>query len=91
MKRAAFAPLFFAYLLLIPGCATEPKTTPAPAPAERKAAPAARYNLTGYSVGFKEGYSDACASPPRRSEQRYKGDTQYQMGWNDGQSLCRAR
>jgi hypothetical protein len=93
VKRAAFAPLFFAYGLLLAGCATETKTTPAPAPvpAERKAAPAARYNLTGYSVAFKEGYSDACASPRRRSEQRYKSDTDYQMGWNDGQSLCRAR
>ena len=87
-KRAALAPLFFAYALLIAGCATQSMT---PAPAAPKAAPAARYNLTGYSAGFKEGYADACASPRRRSEQRYKSDTDYQMGWNDGQSLCRAR
>jgi hypothetical protein len=87
-KKAALAPLFFAYPLLLAGCATHSTT---PAPAAQNEAPAARYNLTGYSAGFKAGYADACASPRRRSEQRYKSDTDYQMGWNDGQSLCRAR
>ena len=70
--------------MLLAGCATD-----GPASGPRKAAPAAGYNLSGYSAAFKEGYGDACASPRRRSEQRYKSDMDYQMGWNDGSSLCR--
>ena len=81
-KGAAFVPLLLLYALSISGCATE-------SPGSRQAAPASRYNLAGYSAGFKEGYGDACASPRRRSEQRYKSDTDYQMGWNDGNSMCR--
>ena len=54
-------------------------------------APAPPYNLAGYSVAFKEGYGDACAIPRRRNEQRYKSDADYGMGWNDGQSVCKAR
>ena len=54
-------------------------------------APAPPYNLAGYSVAFKEGYGDACAKPRRRNEQRYKADTDYGMGWNDGQSVCKGR
>jgi hypothetical protein len=51
----------------------------------------ARYNLTGYSAGFKQGYADACASPRRQNAARFKSDTDYSMGWQDGQSACRAR
>jgi hypothetical protein len=72
------------YALLIVGCATDSAGT-----AARTAAPAQRYNLGGYSAGFKEGYADACASPRRRSDQRFKSDTDYQMGWNDGTTMCR--
>ena len=54
-------------------------------------APAAPYNLAGYSAAFKEGYGDACATPRRRNEQRYKSDSDYGIGWNDGQSVCRGR
>jgi len=90
-SRAFVAGLWLASMLVVAGCATQtpPGTTPAvrsaapPAPA----APAARYNLAGYSEAFKQGYGDACAS--RRNAERYKADTDYQMGWNDGNSLCR--
>ena len=98
-ERAALAPLFL--LLLFAGCASDapvkapaagPSTTPpaaASAPARKAAAPATRYNLTGYSAGFREGYSDACAKPRRRNEQRFKADSQYMMGWSDGSTMCR--
>jgi hypothetical protein len=87
VSAAAHRPLFILAVLLIAGCATQPtSTTPAPKPA---AAGGARYNLAGYSEGFKQGYADACGSPRRRSEERYKSDTDYRMGWNDGQSLCK--
>jgi hypothetical protein len=71
------------------GCATQ---TTAPTSDSRAKAPAtasSRYNLAGYSSGFKAGYGDACGSPRRRSEERYKSDTDYRMGWDDGQSLCK--
>ena len=71
-------------MVLAAGCATEGPSSTAPS---RAAPPAARYNLAGYSEGFKQGYADACAS--RRNAGRYKTDTDYQMGWNDGQSLCK--
>ena len=82
---AAIAPLFFLYATLISGCASDGTGTPA-----KKAAPQ-RYNLTGYSAAFKQGYTDACATPRHRSEERFKSDSDYQMGWNDGQSICRSR
>jgi hypothetical protein len=85
-ERAAFAPLFFFCAAFLGGCATDAPPTRS---GNAKAAPAARYNLSGYSAAFKQGYADACGSPQRRSEERYKSDTDYQMGWNDGRSLCR--
>lgn len=51
-------------------------------------------NLSGYSAAFRAGYSDGCASAgysARRDEQRYRVDTDYAMGWNDGNSMCRRR
>lgn len=70
------------------GCAIDPPK-PESAPARRSAAP--RYNLTGFSAAFKEGYADACATPRRRNAQRIKDDADYQIGWQDGSSVCRAR
>jgi outer membrane lipoprotein-sorting protein len=81
--RAAFAPLLLMYALFLSGCATDGPTSGS----ARESAPAARYNLTGYSAEFKQGYGDACAG--RRSEERYQGGGDYQMGWNDGKALCR--
>lgn len=56
-----------------------------------KPPPAPRFNLTGYSTAFKQGYADACATPKRRNSERFKTDTDYSMGWQDGQSACRSR
>jgi outer membrane biogenesis lipoprotein LolB len=56
--------------------------------------PAKRVNLSGYSTAFKQGYADGCDSAQsarRRDERRYQGDTDYMMGWNDGNSACRRR
>ena len=50
---------------------------------------ATRYNLTGYSASFKQGYADACASPRRQNAARFKSEIDYSMGWQDGQSACR--
>ena len=76
-----------AVALAIAGCATEtPKQDSTPT---RPAAP--RYNLAGYPPAFKAGYADACATPRRRNEQRFKDDTDYRIGWQDGSSVCRVR
>lgn len=78
--------------LLVSGCETVrsrgPSSTPSP-PESRASTPG--YNLSGYSPAFKQGYSDACATPRRRNGERLKSDTDYSMGWNDGQSVCRGR
>ena len=92
LQNAALVPLFLCTILL--AACTTPSPAPPPSPSGSRpatASPPARYNLAGYSDAFKQGYADACASPRRRSEQRFKTDTDYQMGWNDGLSLCRTR
>lgn len=82
LSRAASVPLMAA-ALLIAGCETprEPSST--------SGSPASTYNLAGYPAAFKQGYADACASPRRRNEERYKYESDYSMGWNDGQNICR--
>jgi hypothetical protein len=46
-------------------------------------------------VAFQEGYAAGCDSrrdgSRRRDETRYKADTNYMMGWDDGYSICAAR
>lgn len=73
----------FALALLTSGCETPQGGR---SPPERSAPP---YNLSGYSTAFKQGYADACATPRRRNAERFKTDSEYSMGWNDGQSVCR--
>lgn len=72
---------------LLAGCgAIGPTSEPVP---ERKPEP--RVNLSGYSAAFKQGYSDGCdsaGSRQRRDEKRFKTETDYMMGWNDGFSVC---
>jgi hypothetical protein len=50
-------------------------------------------NLSGYSPAFKQGYTDGCATArgtaTRRDETRYRSDSDYMMGWSDGNSACR--
>ena len=86
MRAAGF---LISFLLLFAGCATKE-----PAPGDgtpARSAPQPRYNLTGYSPAFKAGHADACATPRRRSESRFKSDEDYRMGWQDGVSICKSR
>ena len=90
--------LALAALLALPGCETfrgsggTPGNPPPPKSSTSSAKPPTqRYNLTGYSAAFKQGYADACATPRKRDAGRLKTDIDYQMGWSDGQSLCRTR
>jgi hypothetical protein len=96
LSRAASAALVLCGGLLVAGCQTiggssssssSGSSTGTTAPKT----PAAKFNLTGYSAAFKQGYADACATPRKRNAERFKSDTDYSMGWQDGQSACRAR
>ena len=46
-------------------------------------------------MAFQEGYAAGCDSrrdgSRRRDEARYKADTNYMMGWDDGYSICAGR
>jgi hypothetical protein len=77
--------------VLVAGCESLGGGSAPPAPAAPAKAPAPRYNLSGYPPGFKDGYADACATPRRRNAQRFKAESEYSMGWQDGASACRAR
>lgn len=52
-----------------------------------------RINMSGFSPAFKQGYADGCESAgaraQRRNASRYKTESDYMMGWNDGYSACR--
>ena len=89
--RAAVLFLLIAIAVSLAGCATTSQETAKPSSSPARASSAPRYNLTGYSPAFKAGYGDACASPRRRSEARFKTDDEYRMGWQDGSSVCRAK
>lgn len=83
------------------GCATQPRTVESPPPGDTRSSPSQPsvqrpppVNLSGYSAAFKQGYTDGCASvrgATRRDETRYRSDTDYMMGWSDGNSACRAK
>jgi len=77
----------FASLIVLAGCES-PASKPSSASGE---SPRTAYNLSGYPPAFKDGYADACSSPRRRNDERFKSDADYSMGWNDGQSACRGR
>jgi len=54
------------------------------------------YNLAGYPKAAQEGYVDGCETAKQsaygfKDKKRYAADTQYQMGWNDGFSICRGK
>jgi hypothetical protein len=58
--------------------------------------PAPKINLTGFPPAFRDGYTDGCQSArpgalKRRDETRFAQDTQYAMGWRDGNDICRKR
>ena len=87
-----------AIVLLLGGCATYrvvPTAPETPAAATERRAHAARptYNLAGYPPAVREGYIDGCESAKRsdyarKDAKRFAGDPQYEMGWNDGFSIC---
>jgi hypothetical protein len=82
-----------ACVALLSACATptQPERQPQSQrePQASSPSPAPRYNLSGYSQAFKEGYADACARPARQNAERYKADDDYRMGWGDGSSFCK--
>ena len=67
--------------------------TPSQAAERRSQAAKPTYNLAGYPPAVREGYIDGCESAKgtaqaRKDMQRFAADRQYQMGWNDGFSIC---
>lgn len=90
----AVAMLIALLVALLAGCESlSPERKPAkdstgsPVPSK----PSDRVNLSGYSPAFRQGYADGCDSAGasrRRDEKRYKAETDYMMGWNDGNSAC---
>ena len=88
-------------LLAATGCATQPvqvtppdkPETPVQAQERRQAAPRPTYHRTGDPPAVRDGYIDGCESAKRSSyarkdAARFASDAQYQMGWNDGFSIC---
>ena len=90
-------------LLLAAACAAPPLAPPpdkpeAPAAAQQRREQASRptYNLSGYPPAVKEGYIDGCESAKktqfaRKDAKRMAADPQYEMGWNDGFSICKKK
>ena len=99
MRRHAALPA----LLLAAACAAPPLAPPpdkpeAPAAAQQRRQQATRptYNLSGYPPAVKEGYIDGCESAKktqfaRKDAKRMAADPQYEMGWNDGFSICKKK
>ena len=95
MRRHAAAIL----LVAIAGCASAPAVIPtapetqAAATERRHQAARPTYNLAGYPPAVREGYIDGCESAKhssyaRKDAKRFGADAQYEMGWNDGFSIC---
>ena len=86
-------PLILTFLAA--GCAAVPPQAETPREATERRARAAppTYNLTGYPPAVRDGYIDGCETAKRsqfgrKDAQRFAGDAQYQMGWNDGFGIC---
>jgi predicted secreted Zn-dependent protease len=81
MKRSNPSRVLLAAVVAAAGCTGAPTTQPV--------------NQSGYSTAFRQGYAAGCdsvgARRPQRDEARYKTDTDYMMGWNDGYSACQRR
>jgi hypothetical protein len=89
-------------VLVLAGCAARPVAvrpntapeTPAQAEQRREHASRPTYNLAGYPPAVREGYIDGCETAKRtqygrKDAKRFAEDGQYQMGWNDGFSICK--
>lgn len=77
-------------------CATvQPSPPPTEPPLPRTAEPPPpKINLSGFPLAYRQGYADGCSSasgPQRKDAERFASDTNYNMGWQDGISLCRKR
>ena len=84
--------LLAALAAAIAGCSSTPPgggQQGAGVPAPRSSVRAG-INLGGFPPAYREGYSAGCGGG-RRDEERYKVDMNYQMGWNDGRSICVSR
>lgn len=80
--------------LVAAGCASGPLSRPDALPSASPNPPAPAVNLAGYPPAFRAGYADGCASvdgTKKRDEARYKSDTGYKQGWQDGNDICRRR
>ena len=89
--------------LVAAGCGTAPVRPPPATPESAEQAAARRahasrptYNLAGYPPAVREGYIDGCESAKgtayaRKDAKRFAEDGQYSMGWNDGNSICKAK
>lgn len=103
MSRDLRRPLVLALALAAAGCAVRPVAppvdrpeTPAQEVKRRSEAPRPAYNLAGYPPAVRDGYIDGCESAKRsrfarRDAKRIAADAQYEMGWNDGYSICGKR
>ena len=86
-----------AAVLGVAACATvgPPPAPPTAPPLPRNAEPPApKINLSGFPLAYRQGYADGCASatgPERKDAERFAGDGNYSMGWQDGIGLCRKR
>ena len=83
--------------IIVGGCATAP-FGPAPSSApplpRNSEPPPPSVNLSGFPLPYRQGYADGCASvagPERKDAERFGGDPNYRMGWQDGLALCRKK
>jgi hypothetical protein len=101
MKTVASRLIVLAPAIVVAACAVRPMDmnppdrpeSPVQAQERRTKASRPAYNLTGYPPAVREGYIDGCESAKRsdyarKDAQRFAGDAQYSMGWNDGFSIC---
>jgi hypothetical protein len=70
-----------------------PEPPPKPqAPPTTSPNPAARINLQGFPLPYRQGYTDGCASiaaVEQKDAVRFKNDGQYHTGWVDGNAMCK--
>ena len=77
------------------GAPGAPEQPPRPqAPPTTSTNPAAKINLQGFPLPYRQGYADGCASTgdlEQKDAARFKSDGQYRTGWFDGNALCKKR
>jgi hypothetical protein len=74
-----------------PPSAPEPPPKPQ-APPTTSPNPAAKINLQGFPLPYRQGYTDGCASigaVEQKDAVRFKSDGQYHTGWVDGNAMCK--